>query len=48
MERVDHDTYAITWVDPTSQLLVLVMLGQVQNLDKPQTTFSTEPCAIHL
>ena len=36
MVEVYHGTYAITWVDPVRQLLVLVMLGQVLNLDKPQ------------
>ena len=36
MVEVYHGTYAITWVDPVRQLLVLGMLGQVLNLDKPQ------------
>ena len=39
MVQVDHGTYAIIWVDPVHQLLVLVMLGQVRNVDKPQQLF---------
>ena len=49
MVEVYHSTYAITWVDPTQQLLVLVMFRLVQNVDKPQQTcFQVEPLAIHL